>query len=116
MYNKHHNGTKVFIKKGDQVEVLSGNYRKKRGIVLKVYPKSYRAIVEGIQYVSKHVKPTVSRPQGSRIRVEAPIHISKLQLVNPATGKTTRVGRKINSTTHKLQRYSKKTGDRKSVV
>lgn len=107
--NKHHQGNKIHIKKGDTVRVLAGNDRKKEGIVLKVFPKSYRAVVDGIHIVSKHRKPTSKKPQGEILKVEAPIHISNLMLVNPATGKAERVGRKANEA-GKLQRYFKKTG------
>ena len=110
MHNRHHKTSKIHIKKGDTVQVLSGNYHNKRGVVLKVFPKAYRAIVEGVHIVSKHKKPTAKNPQGAIERVEAPIHISNLMLVNPATGQPTRVGRKENEK-GKLQRYSKKTGE-----
>lgn len=110
MYNINHNTSKFHIKKGDTVQVLSGNYKKKQGKVLKVFPRTYRAIVEGVNFVSKHRKPTAKNPQGSIERVEAPVHISNLMLVNPATGKPTRIGRKFNDL-GKLQRYSKKTGE-----
>lgn len=107
--NKHHQVKKVHIKKGDTVRVLAGNDRKKEGIVLKVFPKRYRAVVEGLHIVSKHKKPTSQKPQGEILKVEAPIHISNLMLVNPATGKAERFGRKANEV-GKLQRYSKQTG------
>jgi large subunit ribosomal protein L24 len=108
--NRYHQTTKLHIKKGDTVRVLSGNDRKKEGVVLKVYPQAYRAVVEGVHIVSKHRKPTTKNPQGSIVKVEAPVHVSNLMLVNPTTGKPTRIGRKINDT-GKLQRYSKTTGE-----
>lgn len=108
--NKHHQTKKIHIKKGDTVRVLSGDDRKKEGIVLKVFPKRYRAVVEGVQIVSKHRKPTSQKPQGEILKVEAPVHISNLMLVNLATGNAERVGRKTNAA-GKLQRYSKRTGD-----
>ncbi|OJW73422.1 MAG: 50S ribosomal protein L24 [Candidatus Amoebophilus sp. 36-38] len=110
MYHTHHKTSKFHIKKGDTVQVLSGNYQKKQGKVLKVFTKTYRAIVEGVNFVSKHRKPTAKNPQGAIERVEAPIHMSNLMLIDPATGKPTRVGRKLNGE-GKLQRYSKKTGE-----
>jgi large subunit ribosomal protein L24 len=108
--NKHHQVNKLHIKKGDTVRVLAGNDRKKEGLVLKIFPKLYRALVEGVHIVSKHKKPTAKKPQGEIMKVEAPVHVSNLMVVNPATGKPERVGRKINEA-GKLQRYSKKTGD-----
>jgi large subunit ribosomal protein L24 len=110
MYNIHHKISKFHIKKGDTVQVLSGNYKKKQGKILRVFPQTYRAIVEGVNFVSKHKKPTAKNPQGTIERVEAPIHMSNLMLINPATGKPTRIGRKLNDD-GKLQRYSKKTGE-----
>jgi large subunit ribosomal protein L24 len=110
MYNKHHKTLKLHIKKGDTVQVLSGNYRKKQGTVLKVFPKTYRAIVEGVHIVSKHKKPTAKNPQGTIEKVEAPIHISNLILIEPVTSKPIRTGRKLNEE-GRLQRYSKKTGE-----
>jgi len=108
--SKYHQTKKIHIKKGDTVRVLAGNDRQKEGKVLRVYPKRYRAIVEGVHIVCKHRKPTSQTPQGSILRLEAPVHISNLMLVNPATGKPERCGRKLN-TLGQLQRYSKKTGD-----
>ncbi len=101
---------KPHIKKGDLVQVLAGNYRKKQGKVLKVFPQSYRAIVEGVAMVSRHRKPSAQNPQGGIEKKEAPVHMSNLMLVEPSTGKPTRIGRKLNEK-DKLQRYSKKTGE-----
>ena len=110
MLKKSHKALKLHIKKGDTVKVLSGNYRNKGGKVLKVFPKDYRAIVEGVRMVSRHRKPSAQNPQGGIEKKEAPIHISNLMLVDPATGEPTRVGRKLDEN-GKLQRYSKKTGE-----
>jgi len=91
--------------------VLSGNYRNKQGTVLKIFTKTYRATVEGMNMVARHSKPTAKNPQGGGIeKKEAPIHISNLMLVDPATGDATRIGRKRNEA-GKLERYSKKTGE-----
>jgi large subunit ribosomal protein L24 len=109
MQNRHHITAKFHIRKGDTVQVLSGNDKQKKGLIIKVFPKAYRAIVAGIQLVLKHKKPTAHNPKGGIIRVEAPVHMSNLMLVDPATGKPTRVGHKLNSE-GKLQRYSKETG------
>jgi large subunit ribosomal protein L24 len=101
---------KLPIKKGDLVRVLAGNYRATQGKVLKVFPKTYRAIVEGVAMVSKHRKPSAQNPQGGIEKREAPVHISNLMLIDPTTGNPTRIGRKLNEN-GKLQRYSKKTGE-----
>jgi len=104
MQNKFH------IKKGDTVLVLSGEYKGSEGKVLEVLTKKSKAIVEGINLISKHTKPNAKHPQGGIIKQEAPIHISNLMLIDPANGKPTRIGRKANEN-GKLVRYSKKTGE-----
>lgn len=96
---------KLKIKTGDTVKVLSGEDKGKTGEVLAVYPKLNKAIVEDINMVSKHTKPSAKHPNGGIIQQEAPIYISKLQLV--VGGQATRVGRKIVD--GKIVRYSKKT-------
>jgi len=101
---------KVHIRKGDLVKILAGKHKNQEGIVLSVFPKDYRAIVEGMNLVSKHLKPSPTHPKGSIVREEASIHISNLMVVDPATGQVTRIGRKYNEE-GKLQRYSKKTGN-----
>jgi len=101
---------KINIRKGDTVKVLSGNARGKTGKVLEVVPAKYRAFVEGINMVTKHIKPSASKPEGGIQKTEAALHISNLMVVDPATGQATRVGRKPDSK-GKLQRYSKKTGE-----
>ena len=101
---------KLHIKKGDNVMVLSGNSNGKTGKVLEIFVEKQRAIVEGINIVTKHVKPSASNPEGGINKTEAAIHISNLKVVDPATGDATRIGRKLNSD-GKLQRYSKKTGE-----
>jgi large subunit ribosomal protein L24 len=109
MRKKSHSASKLHIKKGDTVKVLSGNYRSKQGKVLTVFTETYRATVEGINMVSRHRKPSARNPQGGIEKKEAAIHISNLMLVDPATGGATRVGRKHNEA-GKLKRYAKKTG------
>ena len=104
MHQKSHNTSKL-----DTVKVLSGNYRGKQGIILEVFTKAYRATVEGINMASRHRKPSAKNPQGGIEKKEAPIHISNLMLVDPATGAATRIGRKHNDS-GKLERFSKKTG------
>ena len=99
---------KIHIKKGDQVVVLAGANKGKKGEVLQVFPKKYRAVVEQVNIVKKHTKATQDNPGGIN-EVEAPIHISNLMLVDPKTGEPTRIGRKLVD--GKLQRYSKKSGE-----
>jgi len=101
---------KLHIRKGDTVIVISGDSLETKGKVLWVSPKTERALVEGVNIVSKHTKPTNEHPNGGIIQKEAPIHISNLMLIDPATGEPTRIGRKLNSK-HKLVRYAKKSGE-----
>jgi large subunit ribosomal protein L24 len=101
---------KLHIKSGDTVKVIAGNSRGKSGKVLVVDPGKYRAIVEGLNMITKHVKPSAANPQGGIEKTESSIHLSNLMLVDPATGEATRVGRKKDEN-GKLQRYSKKTGE-----
>jgi len=96
---------KLKIKKGDTVKVLSGEDRNKTGIVLAVLPAENRAVVEGINLISKHTKPTAKNPNGGIVKKEASINISNLQLI--VGGQPTRVGRK--EVDGKIVRYSKKT-------
>jgi large subunit ribosomal protein L24 len=100
---------KIHIKKGDMVKVLSGDSKGKTGKVLQVDVEKYRALVEGLNMISKHTKPSAKNPQGGIIKKEAPIHISNLMLVD-AKGVATRIGRKLGEK-GKLVRYSKKSGE-----
>lgn len=101
---------KLHLKKGDIVIVISGTSKGKEGKVLEVFPEKQRAIVEGVNMVSKHTKPKTENPRGGIIKKEAPIHISNLNLKDPSTGKATRIGRKVGEN-GKLVRYSKKSGE-----
>jgi large subunit ribosomal protein L24 len=101
---------KLHIRKGDSVMVIAGDDRGKTGKVLEILVDKNRAVVEGINIITKHTKPSAGKPEGGLKKTEAPLHISNLKLIDPATGKPTRVGRKLNSD-NKLQRYSKKTGE-----
>ena len=101
---------KLHIKKGDTVYVNAGDDRGKKGKVLEVFPEKNRAIVEGINLVSKHTKPNAKSPQGGIIKQEAAIQISNLQIVDPSSGVPTRVGRRLNDK-GKLVRYAKKSGE-----
>lgn len=100
---------KLHIKKGDIVYVNAGDDKGKRGRVLEVNRDKMTAIVEGVNIVSKHTKPSAKHPQGGMIKMEAPIHISNLQVVDPTTNEPTRIGRKLNEK-NKLVRYAKKSG------
>lgn len=101
---------KLHIKKGDTVYVLSGEDRGKTGRVLKVLVTKSRAIVEGINVVTKATKPSAKHPQGGLVKMEAPVHISNLSLIDPKSGKPTRVGRRENAE-GKTVRYAKKSGE-----
>ena len=85
----------VNIKKGDTVQVISGKSKGKQGKVLEVAPSESKAIVEGVNIVSKHLKPRGQQQQGGIIKTEGPLYISKLMVVCPKCGKATRVGKKI---------------------
>ena len=98
------------VKKGDIVSVLAGDDKGKTGRVLSVQVKKNRAVVEGVNIVSKSTKPSAKYPQGGIVKIEAPVHISNLNLVDPKSGKPTRIGRKLNDA-GKLVRYSKKSGE-----
>ncbi len=101
---------KLHIKKGDLVKVIAGNSKGQQGRVLEVIVKKERAIVEGVNMISKHTKPNAENTQGGIIKKEGSIHISNLMLVDPASGEPTRIGRKLNKK-NKLVRYSKKSGE-----
>ncbi len=101
---------KIHIRKGDTVKVLSGNDKGKTGRVMEIDTKKYRAIVEAVNMVTKHNKPTAENPNGGIVQTEAPVHISNLMVVDPGSGDASRVGRKLNEE-GRLQRYSKKTGE-----
>ncbi len=102
--------SKLHIKKGDTVIVNAGNSKGQSGKVLSVLVDKQRAVVEGVNIVSKSTKPSAAHPQGGIIKQEAPIHISNLNVVDPKTGKATRIGRKIGAN-GKLVRYAKKSGE-----
>lgn len=101
--------SKIHIKKDDQVIVLNGDDRGKQGRVLSVDRKKERAIVEGINIITKAMKPNARHPQGGLIKMEAPIRLCKIALVDPKTGKPTRIGIRIED--GKKVRYSKKFGE-----
>ena len=100
---------KFRIKKGDTVYVNAGNDKGKTGKVLEVITSKDRAIVEGVNMVSKHTKPSPKHPQGGIVKQEAGIHVSNLQLIDPSTGGATRVGYKFEG--DRKIRYAKKSGE-----
>lgn len=110
MERKSNKQPKLNIRKGDTVKVIAGDDKGKEGKVLEILLEKRRALVEGVNIVTKHTKPSAGKPEGGIKKIEASIHISNLQLVDPASGKLTRVGRKADDK-GKLQRFSKKTGE-----
>ncbi len=101
--------SKLHIKKGDTVKVIAGDDRGKEGRVLSVEASKNRVIVEGVNIVTKATKPSAKYPQGGLIKKEAPINVSNVALIDPKTGKPTRVGFKKDND-GKSVRYSKKSG------
>ena len=102
--------SKLHIKKGDTVYVLSGEDKGKQGRVLSVQVTKQRAIVEGVNIVTKSTKPNAKHPQGGLVKMEAPVHISNLSLLDPKSGKPTRVGFRKDEKGVTV-RYSKKSGE-----
>lgn len=98
---------KLKIKSGDKVIVIAGEHKGEQGVVLKVDREKNKAIVEGINLISKHTKPSAKNPQGGIIKKEAPIHISNLSLIDPKTKEATRVGYEVRD--GKKVRFSKKS-------
>ena len=103
---------KLHIKKGDTVYVNAGDSKGQQGKVLKVDVEKQRAIVEGVNLCKKATKPNAKNPQGGIVEQEAPIHISNLQVIDPKSGKPTRVGHKLDAN-GKLVRYAKKSREEK---
>lgn len=99
---------KLHIKVGDTVKVISGESRGQEGKILTIDRKNMRAIVEGVNLVKKHAKPSASDPQGGIVEKEASIHVSNLMIVSK--GQASRIGRKLDAK-GKLVRYSKKSGE-----
>ena len=103
--------SKLHIKKGDTVKVIAGNSKGQEGNIIEVLVAKSRALVEGVNMVSKHTKPNAANPQGGIVKQEASIHISNLMVIDPKSGEATRIGRKLDEKTGKLTRYSKKSGE-----
>jgi len=101
---------KLHIKKGDNVMVIAGNSKGLHGKILFIDVDKSKAIVEGVNLVSKHTKPNAENPKGGIIKKEAPIHISNLKIID-GPGNATRIGRRLDEKKNKSVRYSKKTGE-----
>ena len=98
----------MFIKKGDIVIVITGDYKGKQGTVLRVLNKTNRVVVEGVNIVTKHARPSQSNPDGGISKKEAPIHASNVMLVDPKTNEPTKVGYRVEG--DKKVRFAKKSG------
>lgn len=100
---------KLHVKKGDNVKVISGKDKGKEGKVLQAYPAKSRVLVEGINMVKKHAKPSQANPQGGILNLEASIHVSNVMVIDPSTNEPTRVGFKDEN--GKKVRIAKKSGE-----
>jgi large subunit ribosomal protein L24 len=98
----------MHVKKGDKVKVITGKDKGKTGVILAAFPKQDRVIVEGVNIVKKHAKPSQDNPQGGIISREAAIHVSNVMVIDPQTGEPTRVG--YNEVDGKKVRIAKKSG------
>lgn len=99
--------SKIKLKKGDTVKVISGESRGQQGKIVTIDPKKLRAVVEGVNMISKSEKPNAKNTNGGIVKKEGSIHISNLMFVEG--GKTVRLGRKLNEKTQKIERISSKT-------
>jgi large subunit ribosomal protein L24 len=99
----------LHVKKGDKVQVISGKDKGKQGVILEAYPKLNRVLVEGVNVVKKHAKPSQANPQGGILSQEAPIHASNVMPLDPKTGAPTRVGYSVVD--GKKVRVAKKSGE-----
>ena len=108
MERKKNNQPKLNLRKGDMVKVITGNNKGQQGRILQMLVKEYRAVVEGVNLISKHAKANAQNPQGGITKKEAPLHLSNLMLI-AGKGNPTRIGRRIEY--GQLVRYSKKSGE-----
>ncbi|GAB3795756.1 50S ribosomal protein L24 [Virgibacillus kimchii] len=99
----------MHVKKGDKVKVISGKDRGKEGTILEAFPKKDRVLVEGINMVKKHAKPSQENPQGGILELEASIHVSNVMPIDPKTGEPTRIG--YEEKDGKKVRIAKKSGE-----
>lgn len=98
----------MHIKKGDTVKVITGDYKGKTGKVLHVLKRENRVVVDGVNIISRHTRPSQTNPDGGIIKREAPIHASNVQVIDPKTKEATKVGNKVVD--GKKVRYAKKSG------
>lgn len=101
---------KLHVKKDDTVFVITGKDKGKKGRILAAYPRENRVLVEGVNMVKKHTKPSQKNPQGGIISQEAPIHVSNVMLADPKSGKPTRIGYKVLDNGKKV-RVAQKSGE-----
>ncbi|MFB5663012.1 50S ribosomal protein L24 [Alteribacillus sp. HJP-4] len=101
--------SKLHVKKGDKVKVISGKDKGKEGVILQAFPSRERVLVEGVNIVKKHAKPSQDNPQGGILDQEAAIHVSNVMPLDPKSGEPTRVGYKIED--GKKVRIAKKSGE-----
>jgi len=107
---KESHNNKLHVKKDDTIVVITGKDKGKKGRIIAAYPRENRVLVEGINMVKKHAKPTQQNPQGGILDQEAPIHVSNVMLIDPKSGKPTRVGYKVLENGEKV-RVAKKSGE-----
>lgn len=93
----------MVVKKGDVVTVISGDYKGKQGTVIKVIAKTNRVVVEGVNIVTRHMRPSQANPEGGIVKKEAPINASNVMLIDPKTNKPTRVGFKKDENGKKVR-------------
>ncbi|MCZ8523761.1 MULTISPECIES: 50S ribosomal protein L24 [Paenibacillus] len=101
---------KLHVKKEDTVIVITGKDKGKKGRVIAAFPRENRVLVEGVNMIKKHAKPSQQNPQGGILNQEAPIHVSNVMLVDPKSGQATRVGYKVLENGKKV-RVAKKSGE-----
>lgn len=103
------------VKKNDQVLVISGEYKGKRGKVLKVYPAEDRIIIEGVNMIKRHMRPSQTMPQGGIVQKEAPVHVSNVMVIDPKTSEATRIRygylKDDGKRSRQKVRYAKKSGE-----
>lgn len=99
----------MHVKKGDKVQVISGKDKGKQGVILEAFPKKERVLVEGVNVVKKHAKPSQANPQGGIMEMEAAIHVSNVMPIDPKTNEPTRVGYKVED--GQKVRIAKKSGE-----
>jgi large subunit ribosomal protein L24 len=105
---------KTKLRKNDRVKVISGNNKGKEGKILKIYPADSRVIIEGVNIIKRHTKPTQKNPQGGITQKEAPIQVSNVMLIDPKAGEPTRLGMQIiedDKGKKKRMRFGRKSGE-----